>query len=276
MPRKLLKSTSDDSHLAGDSKQSENKRFAEMAAEVTEGTTDDTHLADDSKRQENAAGSSGYPPLVQEDTRHMAANLLKSTSHDSHLAGDSTQSENMNFAGMGAEVTEGTSDDIHLADDSKSNVGRVGSDGPSAAREGEPPPRRNMMQQIELVMMNGELLTTLKREDLENLTVESLIKDLEQDWVTGADGAKTDDPGVFFERFSLVIRNEVFRRTMRTQRTMGLVTDYFPEGEESSQITLIKQPVKKALYKELRRKAEIAEMDFQMQEGDDFYRPFFL
>ena len=47
MPRKLPKSTSDDSHLAGESKQSENKHFAGMAAEVTEGTSDDTHLADD-------------------------------------------------------------------------------------------------------------------------------------------------------------------------------------------------------------------------------------
>ena len=48
MPRKLPKSTSDDSHLAGDSEQSENKDFAGMAAEVTESTSDDTHLADDS------------------------------------------------------------------------------------------------------------------------------------------------------------------------------------------------------------------------------------
>ena len=58
----IEKSTSDDSHLAGDSKPSENKHFAGMAAEVTEGTSDDTHLADDSKRQENA-------PPVQEERR---------------------------------------------------------------------------------------------------------------------------------------------------------------------------------------------------------------
>ena len=182
-----------------------------MAAEVTEGTSDDTHLAADSKRQENAAGCSGYPPPVQEDTRHMAANLPKSTSDDSHLAGDSTQSENKHFD------------------------------------------ERNMMQQIELVGMNGELLTTFKREDLVYLTVEGLIEHLEEDWVTGADGAKTDDLGVLLERFSLVIRNEVFRRTMRTPRTMGLVTDYFPEGEESIQITLIKEPREETSYKQLRR-----------------------
>ena len=34
---------------------------------------------------------------------------------------------------------------------------------------------------------------------------------------------------------------------------MGLVTDYFPEGEESIQITLIKEPVEEAGYKQLRR-----------------------
>ena len=127
-----------------------------------------------------------------------------------------------------------------------------------------------MMQQIELVMMNGELLTTFKREDLENLTVEALIEDLEQDWVLGADGAKTDDLGVFLERFSLVIRNEVIRRTMRRQRTMGLVTDYFPEGKEFIQITLIKQPVEEALYKQLRREAEMdLELDIYADDYND-------
>ena len=69
MAANLPKSTSDDSHLAGDSKQSENKHFAGLAAEVTEGTSDDTHLAADSKRQENAASSSGYAPPVQEERR---------------------------------------------------------------------------------------------------------------------------------------------------------------------------------------------------------------
>ena len=57
MPHKLPKSTSDDSHLAGDSTQSENMDFAGMGAEVTEGTSDDTHLAADSKRQEISSGS---------------------------------------------------------------------------------------------------------------------------------------------------------------------------------------------------------------------------
>ena len=190
---------------------------------------------------------------LQDDVKS-AANLPKSTSDDSHLAGDSTQSENKHFAGMAAEVTEGTSDDTHLADDSKSNVGRVGSDGPPAAREGGPPPTRNMMQQIELVMMNGELLTTFKREDLENRTVEGLIEHLEWGLVTGADGAKRDDLGVFLERFSLVIRNEV----MQADKLI-LVTDYFHEGEEPIRITLVKKPVEEAIYKQLRREAELEE-----------------
>ena len=98
-------------------------------------------------------------------SEHMPHKLPKGTSDDSPLAGHSKQSENKDFAGMAAEMTEGTSDDTHLADDSKSNVGRVGSDGPPAAREGGAPPTSSMTQQIELVMMNGELLTTFKREE---------------------------------------------------------------------------------------------------------------
>ena len=65
MAADLSKSTSDDSHLAGDSKQSENKHFAG----VTEGTSDDTQLADDNKRQENAGGYSGDAPPVLEECR---------------------------------------------------------------------------------------------------------------------------------------------------------------------------------------------------------------
>ena len=54
-----------------------------MAARVTGDTSDDTHLADDSKRGENAAGSSGYAPPVQEGGR-----MTGGTSVDAHLAGD--------------------------------------------------------------------------------------------------------------------------------------------------------------------------------------------
>ena len=53
-----------------------------MAARVTGDTSDDTHLADDSKRRENAAGSSGYAPPVQEGGR-----MTRDTSVDAHHAG---------------------------------------------------------------------------------------------------------------------------------------------------------------------------------------------
>ena len=82
MAANLPKSTSDDSHHAGDSKQSENKHFAGVVAEVTGDTSDGTHLADDSKRRENAAGSSGYAPPVQEGGR-----MTGDTSVDNHHAG---------------------------------------------------------------------------------------------------------------------------------------------------------------------------------------------
>ena len=54
-----------------------------MAARVTGDTSDDTHLADDSKRGENTAGCSGYAPPVQEECR-----MTGGTSVDAHLAGD--------------------------------------------------------------------------------------------------------------------------------------------------------------------------------------------
>ena len=78
MAANLPKSTSDDSHLAGDSKQSENKHFAGMAAEVTEGTSDDSHLAGDSKQSENKHFA-GMAAEVTESSRIMAiAKLLAS------------------------------------------------------------------------------------------------------------------------------------------------------------------------------------------------------
>ena len=61
MATNLPKSTSDDSHLAGDSTQSDNMDFAGMGAEVTEGTSDDIHLADDSKSNVGRVGSDGPP-----------------------------------------------------------------------------------------------------------------------------------------------------------------------------------------------------------------------
>ena len=75
MAAEVTEGTSDDTHLADDSKRQENAAGYSgsappvQAAEATEGTSDDTHLADDSKRQENAASSSGYAPPVQEERR---------------------------------------------------------------------------------------------------------------------------------------------------------------------------------------------------------------
>ena len=40
-----------------------------MAARVTVDTSDDSHLADDSKQREDVAGHSGYAPPVQEERR---------------------------------------------------------------------------------------------------------------------------------------------------------------------------------------------------------------
>ena len=81
MPSELPKSTSDGSDLDTvrwlDTELQ--WQLAGMAAEVTEGTSDDTHLADDSKRQENAAGYSGSAPPVQ------AAEATEGTSDHTHL-----------------------------------------------------------------------------------------------------------------------------------------------------------------------------------------------
>ena len=117
------------------------------------------------------------------------------------------------------------------------------------------------MQEVELVMLNGDLITTFKREALD-VTVDYLIDNLEQGMVSGVDGPKYDNLGVFVERFSLVIGNEVMQR-LESERV--LVTEYFDEGEGPIQITLVKQPVEDAIYKELRRQAEL-EHELGMRE----------
>ena len=110
------------------------------------------------------------------------------------------------------------------------------------------------MQKVELVTMNGDVITTFTREELDGVRVEDFIDDLEQDDMIGVEGAKHDDLGVFVERFCLVIRDEI----MQVDSCSHLwVTDYFPEGEESIRITLLKQPVEEAIYKEQRRDAEL-------------------
>ena len=73
------------------------------------------------------------------------------------------------------------------------------------------PPTRNRMQKVELVTMNGDVITTFTRDEFEGVRVEDFIDDLEQDDMIGVEGAKHDDLGVFVERFCLVIRDEIMQ-----------------------------------------------------------------
>ena len=135
----------------------------------------------------------------------------------------------------------------------------AGSDGPPEAREGGPPssgpsPDSDRGKEVELVMMNGEVVATLKCDDLENVSTACFIEDLEQDMVRGVPGANADELGVMLERFTLVIGTEVM-----DPDDEFLVSDYyhFHEGEEPIRITLVKHPVEEAIYKEIRREAEV-------------------
>ena len=116
----------------------------------------------------------------------------------------------------------------------------AGSDGPPEAREGGPPPSgpppdTYRMQEVELVTMNGEVVATLKCDDLENVSTACFIQDLEQDMVRGVPGANADELGVLLERFTLVIGTEVMEADDEF-----LVSDYyhFHEGEDLILISL--------------------------------------
>ena len=104
---------------------------------------------------------------------------------------------------------------------------------------------------VELVTFNGDLLMTMERAELYEESVADFIEDLEQE-MTIVDGARFDDLGVFLQRFSLAIRNEVMQKSDDV-----LVSDYFKEGEEPIRITLLKKPVEEEEYKERRRLAEL-------------------
>ena len=108
------------------------------------------------------------------------------------------------------------------------------------------------MRDAQLVKMNGDLITTFKRGELEDVTVACLIEDFEQGMARGVPSAEFDELYVFTERFSLVIRNEVMERN-----DSRFVTDYFDDGEEPIRITLVKQPVDEAGYNNLRRQAKL-------------------
>ena len=108
------------------------------------------------------------------------------------------------------------------------------------------------MQDVHLVTMNGDLIRTFKREELEGVPVEFFTVKLERNCFSWVPPAKCDDLDVPLERFSLVIRNEVMERN-----DSRFVTDYFADGEGPIRITLVKQPVEEAEYNKARREAEL-------------------
>ena len=104
--------------------------------------------------------------------------------------------------------------------------------------------------------LNGDLITTFKREELEGEPVEDFIEKLERGWARGVPGAKCDDLYVLEERFSLVIGSEVMHELTEEGESV-LVTDYFADGEGPIRITLVKQSVEEAEYSNERREAEL-------------------
>ena len=130
----------------------------------------------------------------------------------------------------------------------------VGSDGPPAAREGGPPPTRktkkkkpgHVMQKVELVTMNGDVITAFEREVFNDTTVGTFIDELERGFVWGVPGARKDNLGECIERFRLATPwGEI----------LGLY-DYFEDilpaqerqGRQAIRITLIKQRVEEEIY----------------------------
>ena len=79
MAARVTGDTSDDTHLADDSKRQNAPTLQVRRWRMTKGTSVDAHHADDSNRRENAASSSGYAPPVQR--------VKEDTSVDAHHAG---------------------------------------------------------------------------------------------------------------------------------------------------------------------------------------------
>ena len=88
---------------------------------------------------------------------------------------------------------------------------------------------RNTKQKVEFVTMNGDVIATFKREDFDGTRADTLLWRLEkiQDMVQDVPGARSDDLGVFVERFRLAIGDQIMhdkccqrilppRRTRRT------------------------------------------------------------
>jgi len=104
---------------------------------------------------------------------------------------------------------------------------------------------------IELVGINGTVITTFTFEELEWETVGWLVGAMEENHVGGVPGARTDDDGVFMERFKLVAGNQCMEHDL-------YVLDYFrtPDHDLNPpalplRITLVKVEVSKAKRRRL-------------------------
>ena len=90
-----------------------------MAAEVTGGTSDDTHLADDSKRGENAAGSSGYAPKAAPDWKPGYFRAIAQK-----RAGDGSAASTVEQAGIGNSEPAASANSLNSADTHRADTHR--------------------------------------------------------------------------------------------------------------------------------------------------------
>ena len=109
MPSELPKSTSDDSDLD----------TVRWQLPGMEGTSDDTHLADDSKRGENAAGSSGYAPKAAPDWKPGYFRAIAQK-----RAGDGSAGSTVEQAGIGNSEPAASANSLNSADTHRADTHR--------------------------------------------------------------------------------------------------------------------------------------------------------
>ena len=85
---------------------------------------------------------------------------------------------------------------------------------------------------IELVDMNGTVITTFTYEELDWETVGSMVEAMENDMVAGIPGARTDGNGIFMERFKLVYGNPPVVMNHTRYLTEYFTRDW-PQGHHS-------------------------------------------
>ena len=90
-----------------------------MAARVTGDTSDDTHLADDSKRGENAAGSSGYAPKAAPDWKPGYFRAIAQK-----RAGDGSAASTVEQAGIGNSESAAFANSLNSADTHRADTHR--------------------------------------------------------------------------------------------------------------------------------------------------------